>query len=164
MTDRLVPVWARVSVVTITLLVLANAGTAEAALGGTAVPGDNCTPFNTFQIGAPRPGSPIGPGTIVNQVVILSKGWLVVGWILSSRDGSLALVPYRLNGSEAMLSPPGVPYVFSLSSSSSDVVRAAYRAAREQASQLAPRYAQTEFVDDLSQFIIAPCFSSGLPL
>lgn len=61
---------------------LAAPAPAGAVLSGRAEPGDNCTPFNTYKIGY-RTAS---QARIVQQGLVLERGWLLVGWTV--RDGS----------------------------------------------------------------------------
>jgi hypothetical protein len=141
-------------------------GVAQATLGGTAARGDNCTPVNMFAIGFPSlvpTDSALGPATIVNQSVILSRGWLLAGWILVSRDGHLTMAPYRLNGTEQ----PGLvgpPPVFGLADASIDTIREVYAAKRSSLMHTdMAQYARVEFLDDLGPFIVVPCFATSLP-
>lgn len=139
-----------------------SAPVADAALGGTATRGDNCTPINAYAIGYPMSPYQIGPGTIVNESVILSRGWLVAGWVLVSRDGHLSLVPYHVTGNEVQGLVAPLP-LFALPSASIDDVRKSYNADRSRLAQSMPALANVEFLDDLGPFIVAPCFAAGLP-
>lgn len=104
----------------------------------------------------------LGPGTIVNESVILSRGWLVAGWILLSRDGHLSLVPYHVTGNEVqgLVAPLSL---FALPSTSIDEVRKSYNAGRSRLAQSMPDLAKIEYLDDLGPFIVAPCFAASLP-
>lgn len=150
----------RVLVSTLLALLVVCSGTARADIGSIARRGDNCTPINGFAIGYPVPGRHIPGGSIVNEAVILANGWDPVGWILTTRDGHLALTAYHPSGTEQ--ATIGVPPIIALPSASTGTVRSTYNSFRDEIIR-AGTDRRFLYSQELKSFTVSPCFTAPLP-
>lgn len=120
---------------------------AAAEVGGTARPGDNCSPVNGIAVGY---AIPIG-GQIVDQDVLLANGWQTIGWALHDSRGAWWLSPFYAFGTSE---PPGSGGgVVSLAGPDHDSVVKAYDAYNK----LYPGFIRTRA--NLDRLLIAPCFT-----
>jgi hypothetical protein len=142
------------------ICVMSSRCIADAALGGVAARGDNCTPFNPFQIGLPQAGVDLPEGSVVNESVLLAGGWRVAGWILTIRSGRRFLVAAHINGTETAQSlVPGTATLYPMSSA--DFQRE-YYTWRARVAAKSPITAKQSFVDPGTPIIAAPCFKAPL--
>lgn len=71
----------------------------EAALGGAAVPNDNCTSMNSLQIGIMLPNPAVSGerqtlSPIIDTHLVLAHGWQLVGWLTTTQSGHSQFTPY----------------------------------------------------------------------
>jgi hypothetical protein len=141
-------------------LLLLCGNIAQADIGSVAKRGDNCTPINGFAIGFPIPGEDIPRGSIANEAVILADGWDPVGWILTSRDGHLALA--LLHASRIEKGEIGIPPATTLASTSTSTIRSTYNAFRDGLIRTGMD-ARFVYPKELKSFTVSPCFTAPLP-
>ncbi len=134
---------------------------ASARIGGIAQRGDNCTPINLFAVGFPAPGGTLPAATVVDQKVLLDRGWRTIGFILTSRDGTVNFAPFNIATSHEDGSY-NVPTVFPVESLRPDAILAWYP--RIRATALANGFASPgDFVAQLQIVTVAPCYTASLP-
>ena len=131
---------------------------ASASLGGGAVRGDNCTPFNSFRIGYALP-----LGTIVSQSVVVVNGLAVAGWILVTPKRSY-YVPNPRFFDRALPDrwPAGPPALQALESGGPGALNDAYRRARELRMVYSQRVDRDSPLQLPASTLVAPCFASPL--
>ncbi|HEY4442311.1 MAG TPA: hypothetical protein VGN14_17760 [Candidatus Elarobacter sp.] len=143
-----------------TLLALSTAATpASARIGGVASRGDNCTPINAFAVGYPLAGEP-QPSTIVDQRVVLDRGWRTIGFFLISQSGGVWFAPFNVAASHEEGSY-NVPTLFPAQSMAPAQIITWYPRIRRKA--LVDHMAGPgDFVDHLQSVTVSPCYVKAL--
>ncbi|HZO94416.1 MAG TPA: hypothetical protein VFB22_11715 [Candidatus Baltobacteraceae bacterium] len=138
-----------------------RSGPAVARIGGVAQRGDNCTPLNGFAVGFPVAGTPLPAGTIVDQHVVLDRGWRTIGFFLTERNGTFVFAPFNIAASPKDETYP-IPPMFRVPSMAPSAILSWYPKLRAEA--LADQMAGTlDFVQDLRSVTVSPCYAAPLP-